>query len=716
MTAIRCLAVLLFIALWGTSLPAGADIGAVEAAYESGDYAAVLELATQLAEQGDGVAHWYLGHLYLVGQGVTQDAARALAHFEQAEASGYATALNDIGIMYRNGWGVQQDYAKAIAAFSRGAELGDAGAQNNLAIMYNTGTGVARDDRKAVELYWQAAEQGYAPAQGNLGLSYLAGEGVGRDPARAFEWLSKAAEGGYVQAQFNLGALYLQGEGVEKNLELGLEWYRKAAQNGSVGAQKALAGFFYSGAEVARDPAQAFEWYLKAAEAGDPEAQTMAGLFYYEGIGTEKSVSLGIQWLNRPAQKGYAEAQYRLGVAYAQGTAVPQDVIHSYVWWELAARGGHELAARNRDSIVAVLTPEQISYANDMADSWAGLIQSLSQPGPDGEVAIFIAPLPGFGTLVLAHPFGWPYQAGGDAAAQLHRVLFTPGDGRDKALVRTFWNQENRTLADDLEAIRGRIEEASGGLEEIYDVQIEVREYASRRARGYYYSVYRPDQEHTLTHALLGLDAAVMEVHVLEAGESDTIGREFLTTLHPLHLYSGREPEPPPAVSGPTQCSGFLRDGIVTSTPVEAGFGFALGGALPDGVEVCGEGSTPARCVAGRAKPGFNSIRLPELPEPYDERAVVQLDRQGNLRSVSLTSYAADEEACVTALREVAGSVQRDYGELQACRQAHPVDSSASDLAWNWFDRDNRRMVGLWGCGLRGDDDRYSFVLLYSEK
>ena len=47
-------------------------------AYEEGDYTTALKEWRPLAEQGNASAQFYLGYLYKMGQGITQDYKKAL--------------------------------------------------------------------------------------------------------------------------------------------------------------------------------------------------------------------------------------------------------------------------------------------------------------------------------------------------------------------------------------------------------------------------------------------------------------------------------------------------------------------------------------------------------------------------------------------------------------------------------------------------------------
>ncbi len=59
--------------LFALGLPALADFGAGQRAYQNGDYATALKEFLPLARMGDGAAQLNLGTMYRKGEGVQQD-------------------------------------------------------------------------------------------------------------------------------------------------------------------------------------------------------------------------------------------------------------------------------------------------------------------------------------------------------------------------------------------------------------------------------------------------------------------------------------------------------------------------------------------------------------------------------------------------------------------------------------------------------------------
>ena len=77
-----------------------------------------------------------------------------------------------------------------------------------------------------------------------------------------------------------------------------------------------------------------------------------------------------VAWYRLAAEQGHADAQFNLGWMYASGRGVPQDDVTAHMWLNVAAATGHEQARKNRDSVAANMTREQIAEAQARARDW----------------------------------------------------------------------------------------------------------------------------------------------------------------------------------------------------------------------------------------------------------------------------------------------------------------------------------------------------------
>jgi len=239
---------------------------------------------------------------------------------------------------------------------------GDAEAQYELGRRYYDGEGVAKDTLEAVKWFRKAADQGHAFAQTGLGRCYRDGLGVKKDAIEAMKWFRKAAEQGDAFCQTSLGNCYRVGEGVAKDDVEAVKWYRKAAEQGHAYAQYNLGISYANGGGVAKDQVEAVKWYRKAADQGLASAQFNLGYCYGNGEGVAKDQVEAVKWFRKASDQGHAVAQYNLGHRYNMGEGVAKDAVEAYALYNLASVS-IELAKKNRDSLAAKMSREQVAAA-----------------------------------------------------------------------------------------------------------------------------------------------------------------------------------------------------------------------------------------------------------------------------------------------------------------------------------------------------------------
>ncbi|WP_213544493.1 tetratricopeptide repeat protein [Vannielia litorea] len=149
------------------------------------DHPRALALFRQATEAGLAYAHGPLGQMHELGLGTPVDYARAAAHYAAAE--GNTEALVDLGSLYLRGDGVAQDGARARALFEEAAAANHPRGLTALAQMLDFGLlETPPDHARALALYQQAQAQGYAYAGQLLSqfLSTDARPGPWHDPVR----------------------------------------------------------------------------------------------------------------------------------------------------------------------------------------------------------------------------------------------------------------------------------------------------------------------------------------------------------------------------------------------------------------------------------------------------------------------------------------------------------------------------------------------------
>ncbi len=113
---------LLILLLTLITSPARADFNDGVVAYLMGDYEKAFTTMQSLAETSDhGYAQYYMGMMYMKGQGVEQDYKNAGKWFRKASEKNIPQAQYKLGDLYFKGRGVPKDYEFAYVWFSVGA-------------------------------------------------------------------------------------------------------------------------------------------------------------------------------------------------------------------------------------------------------------------------------------------------------------------------------------------------------------------------------------------------------------------------------------------------------------------------------------------------------------------------------------------------------------------------------------------------------------------
>lgn len=192
---------------FGANMQRGTD------AYNRGDYATALKELKPLAERGDALAQYFLGHMYEKGNGVPQNNAKAIRWYRLAANQGQVNANIALGYL---DFPASKDYQEGREAYGR------------------------EDYATALKKYKPLAEQGDDRVQLEVGLMYEWGEGVSRDYAEAMKWYRLAAQKGNSTAQYHLGEMYEKGKGVSQNNAEAIKWYQLAADKGEPNAQSKI--------------------------------------------------------------------------------------------------------------------------------------------------------------------------------------------------------------------------------------------------------------------------------------------------------------------------------------------------------------------------------------------------------------------------------------------------------------------------------------------
>lgn len=377
-------------------------------------------LLTRAAALGNAEAQYYLSLLHTKAEGVEEDTDAAFTWMLAAAQQQYAPAQFELSRYYSRGIGTERNEESAVDWLERAAENNHVEAQYFLAIAFETGRGVSQNLSTAIKWYRRAAERGLPIAQRNLGTYYLKGEDVAQNTEEGLRWLNAAAKAGDPGAMGNLGFAYANGLGVAQDDKAAAEWYARASEYGLGRAKVALGSFYQEGRGVEQDmgraialyrqaletpdaglaarrlarlaasgdlegriaPQSAIPWALYAAEQGDEAAMNwlaeqaaagirdaqagLAGLYLKD----DATAAEGARLREQAARAGDAVAQARLGEMYMTGSHVDLDYVAAHKWFNIAATLGQLRAAELRETVSALMTPEDLARAQTAARNW----------------------------------------------------------------------------------------------------------------------------------------------------------------------------------------------------------------------------------------------------------------------------------------------------------------------------------------------------------
>ncbi|WP_095587960.1 caspase family protein [Actibacterium ureilyticum] len=316
-------------------------------AYRAGArYQDAIVWQQKAAEAGYQAAVVNLGQMYLDGQAVDQDYARAYQLFTDAAATGEPAAYTALGWVYRAGVGVQQDYREAMYWYTRGADIGNDWAMTNIAELHQTGKGFPRDPQKAVEWYTRAAKSGELTAQTRLARMYQNGDGIPADFDQARFWYESAAGRGVPNAVTRLGIMYEEGQGQPANPEAAFRLYTRAAADGDGEAILRLGLLHASDNPLFADPDKAVVLLQAAVDRDVYGAHRALGNMYRTGELVPQDYARAVDLLRVAAQDSSWAARDLAQVLAQDGTGV-QDLPEAARLMEVSARGGSAWAARD---------------------------------------------------------------------------------------------------------------------------------------------------------------------------------------------------------------------------------------------------------------------------------------------------------------------------------------------------------------------------------
>lgn len=234
-----------------------------------------VKLFTEAANCGITVAKYKLGKLFLSGDGVEKDIAKAVEWLKQSAAGENEFAEYALGRLYLQGKEIEKDTITAEKYLLKAVSRGNKYAAYLLGKEYLNGENFGKNTQKAVGYLKLAAEKNFEPAEYVLGKLYLQGEEVGKDVATAEKYLLNAAEHGNKFAEYILGKEYLRGENFPKDVQKAIDYLKRAAEKGFDFAEYELGKIYLFGNDAPKDTETALEYLNSAAANGNEYAQAL---------------------------------------------------------------------------------------------------------------------------------------------------------------------------------------------------------------------------------------------------------------------------------------------------------------------------------------------------------------------------------------------------------------------------------------------------------
>lgn len=322
-----------------------------------------------------------MSHIYLFGQGVTQDYSTALRYMEQTVKDD-RTGRQKLSLAFYSMMlePPQQDYKKAEQLARELTSIGysSAWAYCSMGLLNEYGLGVAVNYKEAAKWYQIGANLGDSDSQLGLAGLLLSGKGVEKDVPRGIDWLAKAAENQVCEAQLLLAVLragdanrqaddkryqnvlkQLSDRGFQslattlgsiapasqKSPFKSYEEFARAlalqTDDGSYSTRLLILSFLDKYDLAGKRPPEVFKSELnRAISMGSVEAMVVKANYETSWDLGELNYTEAAAFYQIAAEKGYAYAQSQLGMMYALGFGVKHDWPMCIKWLTASAKQG----------------------------------------------------------------------------------------------------------------------------------------------------------------------------------------------------------------------------------------------------------------------------------------------------------------------------------------------------------------------------------------
>ena len=282
-----------------------------------------LNETVSAAEKGDLTAQHFLGYYHVEGLGGKVDHEEGMRWYLRAAAAGFPNSLNNLGVIYLNGNGVTKDEAKAFDYFKKAGERGLWRAMrfaSQILMHQQNGKGQMEEFRRKME---KAARAGDAEAQLQLGLLLLAPVSSAQiEVENAAYMLTKAAEQGRGEAYAVMGHFFMESH---IDYTKARKWFQLGADKGQPDSETALSWMYFNSLGVPADKGKAYELATRAAERKYLPAMVNMGRYYtgddIENLPEDFNPDYGkaAEWYERAAKLGSREGAHYLEQLNIQG-------------------------------------------------------------------------------------------------------------------------------------------------------------------------------------------------------------------------------------------------------------------------------------------------------------------------------------------------------------------------------------------------------------
>ena len=271
--------------------------------FEEKEYLTAKSLFLRLGKE-NAIAQYYLGAIYRMGLGVSDDQKKAFQWFLKAAKQGHAESQYLVGCAY------------TCSSF----------------FMFNE-TDLVKNNFEQIECI---ANKDFSIWQDDLPYFDLNGRGVEPNDKVALKWIRQSTDQGYVNALVALGDLYDLGMGVKEDKKEAVKWYKKAAIKGNIIALRKLA-FFSSIYD--KDFQKSIDYYLKAYNLGDVQTAYWIGREYERTNDNDENYQEAYKWYKKAAEESDRfEAYVKIGDFYRVGKYVEIDFEEAIRWYRKAIK------------------------------------------------------------------------------------------------------------------------------------------------------------------------------------------------------------------------------------------------------------------------------------------------------------------------------------------------------------------------------------------